>query len=91
MKTVYKYPVGISGGDVCVIRAPDYFYPLYVGLQGGEVFLWAMVDTEAPPAEHRVCVAGTGHKLLDDMDSGRHVGTVLLFGGTLVLHFFWLD
>lgn len=91
MKTVYKYPISLSGDDVKVIRAPAYFYPLRVDLQGDTVCLWAIVDTETSPAEHSICVAGTGHKLSDEVGSEHYIGTVQFFGGEFVLHFFWLD
>ena len=54
MKTIYKYDTGH-------IQLPKGAKILKAGMQGGEVKIWAEVDSSQPTEERRVFVYGTGH------------------------------
>ena len=91
MKKIFKYSINLySGNDIKVIVAPEYFHPLHVGLQNGEVCLWALVGDTSRLIEHFIRVAGTGHDL-PDYCGERYIGTVQLPDDDLVFHFFWMS
>lgn len=94
MKKIFKYSINLyNGNDVKVIVAPEYFYPLHVGLQNGKACLWALVDVSniSQQIGHFIRVAGTGHNLPDYFSREHYIGTVQLSGGDLVFHFFWMS
>ncbi len=59
--------------------------PLSTGIQGRDLYIWAMVDEDAEDASYRVWVRGTGHES-NGVDGGLFVGTV--HAGPLVWHVF---
>ena len=62
MKTVYKYPLKLQ--DYQVLSLPQGAVILHVDYQGMEdLFLWALVDTNAPLEPRGIRIAGTGHDL----------------------------
>jgi hypothetical protein len=94
--TIYKYPVRIV--DESTVEMPRGAKLLSVAVVGDDVFLWALVDTEAKMAVRRFRLAGTGHPLtaasveahpLDMVQlANKFVGTALTHGGSLVWHLF---
>lgn len=50
------------------------------------VYLWALVDPEAPVEERHFTHYGTGHPIPND--PGEYIGTYQLFNGQLVWHLF---
>ena len=55
--------------------------------QDGEVYLWILLDKNAPPSVNRTfIVAMTGQEILEQ--NLRFIDTVLLSEGTFVLHVF---
>ena len=75
MKTVYKYRLGD-------IQLPVGAKVLTAGVQGGEFYLWAEVDTDQPLEERHFVVYGTGWEITD---SNRcYIAT--LFEGAFVWH-----
>lgn len=85
MTTVHKYSLEMS--DHVSIKMPRGSQLLHVGIQGGGLYLWARVDTDAPRVRRDLRVAGTGHSLGDAYDR-PHIGTVITASGALVLHVF---
>ena len=81
--TVWKFPLPMR--DVAEVEMPAHAKVLYVGTQGNNAFLWALVDPDAPRKTRRFRVAGTGHTL---GDVGAHVGAFMLLDGGLVFHVF---
>lgn len=67
-------------------RMPEGAQVLHAAGQGGDLYVWAMCDPDAPTEERRFDVYGTGHPCPTDL--GRYVGTAHLDDGTLVLHVF---
>ena len=85
MKRVYKYPLEIA--DEQSVLLPCEAKPLCVKLQNGKPCLWALVDLNIQKNEVRtVRCAGTGHDIEDGYDT--YLGTIMLFDGQLVFHFF---
>ena len=87
MRAVYKYPLD-TNTDHMEVRAPANAELLHVAEQHGSLYVWARVDPSAPEVVYRLRVAGTGHPVEAD---GRYLGTVILRGGDLVWHFFYLS
>jgi hypothetical protein len=82
--TIWKFPVLLQ--DDFLLTMPAGSVPLSVGVQRGEVFLWAAVNahTEATE-EHQFFLCGTGHPL-GSAGFHRFVGTFQY--GPLVFHLF---
>ena len=55
--------------------------------QGDDIYVWALVNLEAPVKQQRLFnVYGTGNPI--QSDPGIFIGTVMLDGGSLVFHVF---
>jgi hypothetical protein len=89
MITIYKYPLPFPCDD-CELLLPEGAEILTIGLQNGEVQLWAKVDTEAKPVKRWIRFAGTGHNLTGE-EIVRYVSTFFLQGGALVFHTFEIE
>ena len=75
MKTVYKYSTGF-------VNMPKGAIVRKAGMQNGEVFVWAEVDTDAPKEERQFAVYGTGWEF--DARNYCYIDTV--FDGAFVWH-----
>lgn len=88
MKTVYKYKLDYMNA-VDVIEMPIGAEILHIEEQRGDVCLWATVDKEEQRVKKREFLFyGTGSPIDDSRLNHEYIGTVLLMGGSLVLHFF---
>ena len=89
MRTVDKYKLTPKP---CTHRVDTVMMPndakfLHVGSQGGEMFIWAEVDTERSVIGFEFEVFGTGHEMYEDMGVDRkHVGSLMMLNGDLVFH-----
>lgn len=81
MKTIWKYQIR---PDTKSLPMPLGAKLLFVGIQGGEVQLWAEVDPAQPMRARAIACYGTGHDMPDN--PGSHVGTFMTHGGALVFH-----
>ena len=61
---------------------------LHVDEQYCNVFLWALVDVDAPLVSRSFAVFGTGEMLADN--PMKHLGTAKLDNGNLIFHVFEL-
>lgn len=61
---------------------------LHVDAQGDRMFVWANVDPNEQEARYSFVVLPTGGEVTWPIGYLRHVGTVLMHGGSLVLHVF---
>lgn len=86
MKTVWKFPVPLHGGDRFTIAMPAGAKALAMQTQHGMPALWALVDPGAAPEPRRFRIAGTGHPI--DEEIVGYVGTFQMSGGVLVFHVF---
>ncbi len=85
IQKVYKY--GLRLMDLSCIRMPKNAKILTVGVQGGDVFLWALIcPSEIETEERTFRIAGTGHEISNG--KFEFIGTVFLHGDQLVLHVF---
>lgn len=80
MKTIYKYEA--HGG--AVVDLPVGAEILTLGVQDGWVYIWALIDPEAPTRPVRFAKVGTGWEA---PDPGTYVGTYHEAGG-YVWHIF---
>ena len=88
MKTVYKYVLPVE--DEVRISMPAFAEVLSVGVQNNAVCVWALVDPSVPSLHKTFRITGTGHPI-EDPDKWSFVGTVQLYGESLVFHVFQLD
>jgi hypothetical protein len=68
-------------------EAPRYAHVVSVGAQNGAVAVWLWVDTTQPKTARRVALVETGGSC-PSFEQGQFRGTVLLLGGSYVLHVF---
>jgi hypothetical protein len=85
-RTVWKYPLKRVHKDT--FPAPEGAEPLYVAKQFGQLFVWLLVDPEAPVGEITIRTVGTGWDPMD-MVAWAHIGSILDDGGGEVWHYFW--
>ena len=89
MRTIHKFLIPYRLTEIIpAITMPRAARPLSVGMQGQDLYVWALVDPEAPIAEHMFAVRGTGHPITPEVEQGDFVGTV--FDGPDVWHVFSL-
>jgi hypothetical protein len=85
MKTIYKYKLTTT--DNQVLSLPAFSEILTVQLQGGEPYLWALVnkniEEEIPIT---IEIFGTGNPIPDG--KRRYINTYQLLDGRLVFHVF---
>lgn len=88
MKKIYKYPLRVV--ETQKIELPYGSVILKVGEQFGELFLWAIVETESevPLIERIICMFDTGNELPENIDwVYNYIDTVIRENG-LVCHIF---
>lgn len=82
MRTIWKYPVKSC---LATIDLPDGAQIVRFDAQGfGELFIWAVVDTEAPKVPRYFQVVMTGEEI--GFEYNRYIGTC--FNRALVYHLF---
>ena len=60
-RTVWKYPLPFNDSEE--VALPKGARPLRVGMQQGDLMLWALVDTDADMEPRYFGVRGTGHEV----------------------------
>ncbi len=85
MEAIYKYPIEVN--PLITIQMPEKSKILTVQVQRGEVYIWAVVDTDTQKKEKRIFACyGTGHK--HEKIKGTYIGTFQLNNGEFVGHLF---
>ena len=85
-QVVYKYAIPVT--DHPIIELPVGAVVLSVGMQGCNMYIWALIDPQVIAMDLRKFrVAGTGH-LIEEEDVGKFLGTVTGASGVIVLHVF---
>lgn len=84
MSTVWKYDLPLWGEVDLVL--PVHSEPIAVQARHGVPVLWVLVTGNPGRETRRFLVVGTGRPIGSPI--WRHVGTVQLDGGALVLHVF---
>lgn len=77
MRTVYKYSFGDYGdygarNPLATFSMPLAAIPYRVGLQNGNICLWAEVNTDEITLQRSFLIIGTGHVIPDDW---RYIGS----------------
>ena len=90
MKTVYKYEIAF--GDEAIVQIPQNAVLLKFGIQGTtngkpNIYVWAMVDTEARLLPYHFRIFGTGHPI-PDFPNEYFVYCDTLFDRNFVWHIF---
>lgn len=77
MRTIYKYPIGVSDG-ITPVRGSVHDKVILVDQQNGQLTVWMEVETEVSPMDIRrfdFFIRGTGHPI---PDGAEHVGSVVM-------------
>ena len=73
MKTIYKYPLEIT--DEQTVSMPIGAQVLSAQMQGNNLCIWALVDSDNFNCDRRVRIFGTGNTVVLD-DNWKFVGSV---------------
>lgn len=87
-QTIYKYTMDLRQGGIKDFLMPKGAQILAAGAQEEYVIsIWVLCDPDINDFEARhIAVYGTGHAI--PPISKKHIGTVLMRGGSLVWHVF---
>ncbi len=83
---VYKYRLPMD--DYAEITFPEGAKILSVDEQNGGIFIWALVEPEAPQELRRFIFAGTGHLITEPLENLEHIGTFHMLDSRLIWHIF---
>jgi len=84
--TIWKFPLGPNARRMLLIPVKSKI--LKVGMQDGEICMWAIVDPDAPIWEKEFRVVGTGWDLDESIFSWEYLDTVIDEDKGLVWHVF---
>ena len=80
MKTIYKFPLALSGLSVSL---PAEAKLLCVQMQREQPFLWVELTPNGPLFERNFVIVGTGQVV---PPNSNYIGTFQMDGGALVFH-----
>jgi len=82
MKTIWKFGLGPVPSTLpatyLLENVPLVAEFVHFGLQGDELCLWAIVDTEQPMLMQTVLLIGTGQGYPPEYDGRKYVGSVVV-------------
>ena len=84
MTAIWKFKLSGNG----FLSLPKGSRILSAGMQRTDVFIWALVDTNAPLVERRVVVFPTGWRLSPEEQTYDFIGTVAFSEGAFIYHVF---
>ena len=84
MKAIWKFPLSVE--DRQEIEMPAGAEILTAQLQGNTLYLWAVVDDQAPKEKRTIEVFGTGQ--LMSSETRKYISTFQLYRLALVFHVF---
>lgn len=84
-KFVFKYPLTPRSH---VVELPKGAEILSVANQAETIVLYALVDPEQPVEPRAIEIILTGEEIVTPQYLGRFIGTVMLGGGSFVVHVF---
>lgn len=92
MNVIWKTELRISKideNDKLYVDLPVFSKILHVAMQQGVPCLWFVCDPKNKDHKESVAIVvlGTGHEF-ETLSVGEHLGTLLMHGESLVLHFF---
>jgi hypothetical protein len=83
MKTIWKFPLDADATSLPLKEGAEI---LTVGVQGNNVCVWVLLDSEALDQTYRIATYGTGFPMSEK--PGRYVGTFFIADAQLVFHVF---
>ena len=89
MKGMDSYYIGtVTAMQELMLSMPQGAVPKHVGIKDDLIWLWAEVDWDNFPEEHRIFVVGDGYSLSGE--EGPYIGTVIHYTeyNTYVWHFY---
>ena len=86
---IWKYELDIRSGSTIKLSMPAGARPLSVQVQNQAPMLWALVDPKEKKQDVEFILAGTGIEF-ELPANATFVGTFQMYGGSLVLHLFWV-
>jgi hypothetical protein len=83
---VFKYVLNANNvnNEQTILMHPGDI--IHVGTQKNSVCVWALVDTDLPPAPRKFALVMTGYECT--YDAKQYIGTVQLLDGYLIFHVF---
>lgn len=87
MKTIWKFDLSIATEQAIDMPVGAEILDLQIQGPGGGLKVWALVDPDAEVAPRRFYIFGTGH-YVEVEETAKYVGTVQVYGGSLVWHIF---
>lgn len=88
MKTIYKYPIGVSDHEILLLPIGFKILCVQIDQKTNLPTIWALVDkNEKNKQEVAFWIYGTGHDILS-LDHKEYIGTYQLYQGSLVFHVF---
>ena len=87
MKTVHKFDLipALQGKGISM---PADAYPMYVAVQRGHPYVWAVVDTDKPMEDVHLIIHGTGHEL-DPNILGYYIGSFMMMDRDALVFHVW--
>ena len=87
-KTIWKFRLSLVDDQSISMPKGAVFLPTGGSVRDeGPMFLWAIVDPEAPSVERGISIRGTG-QFFDLKEEDLYILTVRSHGGALVWHIF---
>lgn len=87
--TIWKFPLEMK--DEQVIQVPPMHRLLCVQFQQEQLCLWVEVnELQTARSDVTIAIVGTGHEIPNGFKHS-YIGTVQMYGGTLVWHIYALE
>ena len=88
MRTIYKYEVRMLDYALISGRVEKFLHVDYQKTTE-TICVWATINSEAEERKFVVSCYGTGHEI--PQSAGDYIGTVILYSGEVVLHYFYKE
>lgn len=86
MKKIFKYELEVTDNQVISIPSDNI---LSVEEQNEKVVVYALVDTDTTPIKYEFGMNGTGNPITFEIEHFAFLGTVKMYGGSLMFHVFY--
>ena len=87
MKAIHKFPLGMA--EKAYVDMPEGAYVIRVDGIDGFLYLWAVVDTEAPMVRREFLLFKTGAPMPDDLECYRYLGCGGIFIQMELMMYVW--
>lgn len=86
MKTIWKFDVTQTLKQPVTLELPGGYEILSLQVQRGRICFWALVEPDAPKVDSTFAIYGTGYDV--PAEPGEFIGTVQMFGDSIIWHVF---